>query len=78
MVGYTKILLASVEAILVISSCLLLTTGLPLPIEDGDEQEITVDASTAVDCKLNQNKNSTYCAFVSVVILIMNLNTNCA
>ena len=76
MVGYTKILLASVEAILVISSCIVSTTGLPLPMEDNDEQVIRVDASTAADCKLNQNKNSTYCALVSVVILQMSLNTN--
>ena len=72
MVGYTQIRLLSIETILVISCCILLTEGVPLPVEDHDEQEINVDISSTIDCKLNHNKNSAYCAFVSVVILLLN------
>ena len=71
MVGYTQILLLSIETILVISCSILLTEGLPLPVKNHDEQEIRVDISSTIDCKLNQNKNSAYCAYVSVVIILL-------
>ena len=71
MVGYTQTLVVSVWTILVISCCILLTEGVPLPVEDHDEQEIRVDISSTIDCKLNQDKNSAYCTFVSVVILLL-------
>ena len=61
-----KVLRPSIVNIALIVSCwTLLAKCKPLPKEDG-EQEIRVDFSPTIDCKLNQNKNSTYCALVSI------------
>ena len=70
MLGYIKIrrLPSIVETILIISCWTLLTKGLPLMVQDG-EQEIRMDVLSTIDCKLNQNKNSTFCALVNIAIL---------
>ena len=72
MVGYINVLRlpSIVETILIISCWILLTKGLPLTVQDG-EQEIRMDVLSTIDCKLNQNKNSTFCALVNIAIFLL-------